>query len=168
MRRVSRSVSGDLPWRKNCHLHTCLWPKWSPHPLQGNMCCLGRYKGVILLLGTSPLRSHFISPFQPPQKPLFDLIFQSMTASNRSDSVYFHLENTFSVGGVAEDGSGEQGVLLWKGLRQVSLSHANVLLQGIFHSAWLSVAKLYISCAQHDQSDFFWCNQAKSFKYVQF
>lgn len=94
------------------------------------MCCLGRYKGVILLLGTSPLRSHFISPFQPPQKPLFDLIFQSMTASNRSDSVYFHLENTFSVGGVAEDGSGEQGVLLWKGLRQVSLSHANVLLQG--------------------------------------
>lgn len=102
--QVSRSVSGNLPWRKNCHLHTCLWPKWSPHPLQGNMCCLGRYKGVILLLGTSPLRSHFISPFQPPQKPLFDLIFQSMTASNQSDSVYFHLENTFSVGGVAVDG----------------------------------------------------------------
>lgn len=63
MRQVSRSVSGNLPWRKNCHLHTCLWPKWSPQPLQGNMCCLGRYKGVILLLGTSPLRSHFISPF---------------------------------------------------------------------------------------------------------
>lgn len=53
----------NLPWRKNCHLHTCLWPEWSPHPLQGNMCCLGRYKGVILLLGTSPLRSHFISLF---------------------------------------------------------------------------------------------------------
>lgn len=35
----------------------------SPRPLQGNMCCLGRYKGVILLLGTSLLRSHFISPF---------------------------------------------------------------------------------------------------------
>lgn len=32
-----------------------------------------------------------------------------MTASNRSESVYFHLENTFSVGGVAKDGSGEQG-----------------------------------------------------------
>ncbi len=55
-----------------------------------------------------------------------------MTASNRSDSVYFHLENTFSVGGVAEDGSGEQGVVVWKGLRQVSLSHVNVLLQGFF------------------------------------
>ena len=27
-----------------------------------------------------------------------------MTASNQSDSVYFHLENTFSVGGVAADG----------------------------------------------------------------
>lgn len=27
------------------------------------MCCLGRYKGVILLLGTSLLWSHFISPF---------------------------------------------------------------------------------------------------------
>lgn len=63
MRWVSRSVSGNLPWRKNCHLHTCLWPKWSPHPLQENMCCLGRYKGVILLLGTSSLRNHFISPF---------------------------------------------------------------------------------------------------------
>lgn len=32
-------------------------------PLQGNMRCLGRYKGVILLLGTSPLTSHFISLF---------------------------------------------------------------------------------------------------------
>lgn len=35
-----------------------------------------------------------------------------MTASNRSDSVYFHLENTFSIEGVAEDGSAEQGAMM--------------------------------------------------------
>lgn len=95
------------------------------------MCCLGRYKGVILLLGTSPPQKPFHFSFQPPQKPLFDLIFPSMTASNQSDSVYFHLENTFSVEGMAKDLSEEQGVLVWKGLRRVSLSHVNVLLQGL-------------------------------------
>lgn len=30
---------------------------------RGNMCCLGRYKEVILLLGTCLLRNHFMSPF---------------------------------------------------------------------------------------------------------
>lgn len=59
-RQVWRSVSGNLSWRKNCRSRTCLWPWRSPRPLHGNMCCLGRYKGVILLLGTSLLRSHFI------------------------------------------------------------------------------------------------------------
>ena len=50
-----------------------------------------------------------------------------MTASNQSDSVYFHLENTFSVEVMAKDLSEEQGVLVW---RQVSL-HVNVLPQGV-------------------------------------
>lgn len=55
-----------------------------------------------------------------------------MTASNWPASVYFHLENTFSVGGVAEGGSGGKGLLVLKGLWQVSLSNVNVLLQGLF------------------------------------
>lgn len=58
---------------------------------------LGRYKGVILLPGTSLLRSDFISSFQSPRESLFDLIFPTLTASNWPASVYFHLENTFSV-----------------------------------------------------------------------
>lgn len=131
MCQVSRSVSGNLPEGK---IATCILVFDRSEALthsRGNMCCLGRYKGVILLLGTSPPQKPFHFSFQPPQKPLFDLIFPSMTASNQSDSVYFHLENTFSVEGMAKDLSEEQGVLVWKGLRRVSLSHVNVLLQGL-------------------------------------
>lgn len=70
------------------------------------MCCLGRYKGVILLLGTSLLRSHFIF-FLSASTEAFIWSHIRQCGCLRPVRLYFHLENTFSVWRVADDGDSE-------------------------------------------------------------
>lgn len=164
MRQVSRSVSGNLPWRKNCHLHTCLWPKWSPHPLQGNMCCLGRYKGVILLLGTSLLRSHFISPFSL-HRSLYLISYSRVWLPQTGRTPFIFIWKTH----LALEGWQRMEVEsrgLWCG-RDCSKFLYHMLMSSCrAFSLCLIVGRQTISFSQLDQCDFFQCNQEKCFNYV--
>lgn len=146
--QVSRSVSGNLAWRKNCHLHTCLWPKWSPHPLQGNTRCLGRYKGVILLLGTSPLRSHFISPFSL-HRSLYLISYSRVWLPRTSRTPFIFIWKTHLVlegwhsGWKRESKGGVFGC--WRDWGELLYHMLMSSCRDSFHCAWLLGArKLYI------------------------
>lgn len=79
-----------------------------------NMRCLGGYKGVILLLGTSS-STEAISflPFSATAKSLYLIPYSgSVTASNRSDSPFIFIWKTHLVlDRTAEDESREPGMV---------------------------------------------------------
>lgn len=96
------------------------------------MCCLGRYKGVILLLGTSPLRSHFISPFSL-HRSLYLISYSRVWLPQTSRTPFIFIWKTHLVlEGWQWMEVKSRGFWCGRGPRQVSLSHVNVLLQGFF------------------------------------
>lgn len=128
---MKKCIRESSPEEKKLTLAYLSLTKVRLSPTPGNICCLGRYKGVILLLGTSPLWSHFIFLFSL-HRSLYLISYSRVWLPQTSWTPFIFIWKTHLVlKGCQRVLSEERGVQVWNRPRQVSL-HANVLLQGLF------------------------------------